>query len=144
MDTSAFVKLFLTEAGSLAMTEFALAEPDENKIICALAAVEARSALVKLGRMGRLEQDQIRLALSILSDELLRLTVQAITPLVISKASELVERHELRALDALQLGAAIQFRDSHKPRSVRFIASDIELLAAAVAEGFTIWDPVQP
>jgi len=60
---------------------------------------------------------------------------QPIDLIVLEVSGLLIDRHQLRSLDAIQLAGAIIARD------MRFIASDKELLNAARAEGFDIWDP---
>jgi predicted nucleic acid-binding protein len=66
---------------------------------------------------------------------------QPINPPVLEAASTLVDRHYLRALDAIQLGCAIVARDLLAAPGMRFISSDHDLIEAAWQEGFDTWDP---
>jgi len=64
-----------------------------------------------------------------------------VNPLVLEEASALINRRQLRALDALQLGTAVVARQLLGDPEIRFIASDKALLDAASKEGFDVWDP---
>jgi predicted nucleic acid-binding protein len=68
---------------------------------------------------------------------------QPVNPPVLEAASTLVERHYLRAMDAVQLGCAIVARELLAAPDMRFIASDKELLEAAQTEGFQTWNPIR-
>lgn len=141
IDTSAFLKLFIAEGGSDRMLRFAAAENDRAKVVSALLPVEARSAICRL-RDGRRMTHQVALsALAAVAEELQHLTVQPLTPSVLKAAAVLAERYSLRALDSLQLGSALGARELFDAPQMRFIASDRELLKAAEAEGFIIWNP---
>ena len=81
------------------------------------------------------------MALEALAAEMKRMIEQPILPAVLEAANALVERHYLRALDAVQLGCAMVARDRMGATDMRFVASDRELLEAAHKEGFGTWDP---
>jgi hypothetical protein len=66
---------------------------------------------------------------------------QPVTSAVLDTAKIMVDRHYLRALDAMQLGSAIVARDLLAAPDMRFIVSDNDLLDAARKEGFDVWDP---
>jgi predicted nucleic acid-binding protein len=70
-----------------------------------------------------------------------RIIEQPVNAPVLEAASTAVERHYLRALDAVQLASAIVARDLLAASDMRFISSDLELLEAARAEGFDTWNP---
>ena len=142
MDTSAFLKLFVAEQGSDRMLAFAATENDTSKVVSALLPVEAHSAICRL-RMGmRLKPEAASSALEAIAEEIQHLLVQPLTPSVLEAAQRLAERYSLRALDSLQLGSAIMAKTTFDALQMRFIASDHELLRAAEAESFTIWNPV--
>jgi predicted nucleic acid-binding protein len=135
------LKLFIDEEGSNKMLAFASAEDDRNKVVSALAQVEARSGICKL-RQGRLlTPAETASAIDSLLSEMRRMIEQPINPPVLEAASTLVDRHYLRALDAIQLGCAIVARDLLGAPDMRFISSDKDLLDAAQAEGFETWNP---
>ena len=123
------------------MLQFFLAEDDRNKVVSAIALVEARSAICRLRRGGRLVPDEARTALDAIILEVKRIVQQPTDPGVLSAANDIIDRYYLRALDAIQLGSAVVARDLLAAPDMRFISSDIDLLAAAQAEGFAVWDP---
>jgi len=66
---------------------------------------------------------------------------QPVNPLVLEAACTMVDRHFLRAMDAVQLGCAVVARDLLVAPDMRFISSDKDLLDASQAEGFEVWNP---
>jgi predicted nucleic acid-binding protein len=123
------------------MTLFASAEDDRNKVVSALAQIEARSAICRLRQGKYITPAEGSLALDALAAEMKRMIEQPVTPPVLEAASTLIDRHYLRAMDAVQLGCAIVARDLLAAPDMRFIASDESLLDAARAEGFETWNP---
>jgi predicted nucleic acid-binding protein len=135
------LKLFIEEKGSENMLAFASAEGDRNKVVSALAQVEARSGIYRL-RQGRLlTPAEATFSVDSLSSEMRRIIEQPINPPVLEAANTLVDRHYLRAMDAVQLGCAVVARDLLAAPDMRFIASDKDLLEAAHKEGFETWNP---
>ncbi len=123
------------------MLRFANTEDDRNKVVSALAQIEARSAICRLRQEESITSSDASLALDSLASELRRIIEQPVNPPVLEAASTLIDRHFLRALDAVQLGSAVVARDLLAAPDMRFIASDKTLLEAARTEGFNIWNP---
>lgn len=123
------------------MVKFAIAEDNRNKVVSALADLEVRSTIRRLRAGGHLSADDANLARQALLAEIRRMIEQPISPLVLDAASALIERHMLRAPDAIQLGTAIVAREMLGAAEMRFIASDKALLEAAGYEGFETWNP---
>jgi predicted nucleic acid-binding protein len=123
------------------MIRFANAEDDRNKVVSALTQIEARSAICRLRKEKKLTEEQAFVAMGALDDEMRRILQQPILPQVLEAANKIVERHYLRAMDAVQLGCAVVARDLLAAPAMRFIASDRELLAAASKEEFEVWNP---
>ena len=117
------------------MIQFASAEADRNKVVSALADIEARSTIFRLRQGKALTADQASSALGSLASEMKRIIEQPIHVPVIESARTLVGRHLLRALDAIQLASALAPRDSLSAPEMRFVAADKELLMAAAKEG---------
>lgn len=124
------------------MVRFASAEDDRNKVVSALAQTEARSAICRLRQGKAIPPAEAALALDALAAEMRRMIEQPILPVVLEAANALVERHYLRALDAVQLGCAIVARDQMRALDMRLVACDRELLEAAQKEAFSIWNPM--
>jgi predicted nucleic acid-binding protein len=123
------------------MLEFADSENDRNKVVSALASVEARSAVCRLRRGKSFSPAEASLIFDALTADLRKVIEQPVIPPVLETASGLVDRYLLRALDAVQLGSAVVVRDLMSAPDMRFIASDHALLSAAEQEGFATWDP---
>ena len=123
------------------MLQFWLAEDDRNKVVSAVAQIEARSAICRLRKGSRMTSDEASIALDAIAAEARRMIEQPINPPVLAAASTLIDRHYLRALDALQLGCAIVARDLLGAPDMRLVTSDKDLLEAARQEGFETWNP---
>ena len=123
------------------MLRFSERVGDRDKVVSALARIEACSTIFRLRKGSRLLPDEATSAVNFTAVTLGRMIEQPITPAVLDAATILAERHYLRALDAVQLGCAVVARDLLASPDMRLIASDIELLEAAAKEGFDIWNP---
>jgi predicted nucleic acid-binding protein len=123
------------------MLRFANAEDDRNKVVSALAQIEARSAICRLRQGKAITTSEASLALGLLAADIRRIVEQPISSPVLDAASTLIDHYFLRAMDAVQLGCAIVARDLLSASDMRFIASDKELLEAARQEGFDVWNP---
>lgn len=85
--------------------------------------------------------DADRIILQFEADWQRQFLIQAATDGVLSIAVALVDRHGLRALDALQLGACLAFSRSGGADPPLFVCSDQQLNQAAAAEGAPVLDP---
>ncbi len=91
--------------------------------------------------MGELSAAHAADALRTLAAEIAQMTEQPLNASVIETAKELVERHPLRAMDAVQLASCCSVRTITNMSDIVFVSSDEALLAAASAEGFQILNP---
>lgn len=135
------VKLFIWELGSDKMALFSNAEDDRTKIVSVLTHIEASSAICRLRKAKMLTPPDATLALGLLAGDISRIVEQPVTPAVIQVAAVMIDRHYLRALDAVQLASAIVIRDLMNVPDMKFIALDRTLLEAAHLEGFDTWNP---
>jgi predicted nucleic acid-binding protein len=94
----------------------------------------AREGLIK-------ERTAHELRLIIDRDFSRRLRVIAMTDDVVRRAEDLLERHVLRASDAIQLASALESTERLDGLSLEFVSSDARLLAAAAGEGLPTIDP---
>ena len=69
--------------------------------------------------------------------------MQPSTSAVIEEAARLIDRHPLRAYDALQLAGCLVASES-MPEPVTFVCADTRLCDAAASEGLTTLNPVAP
>jgi uncharacterized protein (TIGR03382 family) len=144
-DTSALIKRSLPERGSAWVQ--ALCDPASGNTIItsALAGVEAVSALARRRREGALSAEQY----AALRDDFLahygqEYQVVPLTDPLQALARTLLERHPLRAYDAIHLAAAqlvaAQLVAAGMDAPI-FLAADERLLAAARAEGLSADTP---
>jgi predicted nucleic acid-binding protein len=101
--------------------------------------VEIASALARLSRMQQLDAKELEQARNLAADLADVWWVMQPSEAIRVKASTLVEQHDLRAGDALQLAAALQWCDTQPSRKV-FLTADRRLREAALLSGF---DPGQ-
>jgi predicted nucleic acid-binding protein len=99
--------------------------------------VEARSAFARLVREGSLNDTERARAVNLL--DLLRPSWDEIQPSdrVRALAEDLADRHGVRALDAMQLAAALVWC-RERPNRRPFVCFDERLAKAAAEVGFTI------
>lgn len=136
------MKLFIAEQGSEKMLRFAETADDGNTVVSSVAQIEARSAIARLYKGSRISSVERVRACDALASDVGRMIEQPVTTSVLETAIWLVDRHDLRGLDAVQLASAIVFRELLGDPKMRLIASDKALLEAALKEGFAAWDPM--
>lgn len=132
----------MAEAGSQKIIELVERTEDRERSISALAMVEVRSAVRRRERAGEIAPAHAITAITQLTEESRRLIEQPVTSAVLARASEMVDRHALRALDALQLASALIARETMTAsEQTTFVCADSKLLHAAKLEGLEIWNP---
>lgn len=128
-DSSALAKLYLEEAGSDEVRAIT-----GRLAISALALVEVASAIWRKSREGTIEPYEASLLHGELdSDGVASYAVVAPTPRVLAEAADLVARHPLRAMDAIQLSSALAVQRA-QPEPVTFATFDRALARVALAE----------
>ena len=142
LDTSALVKLFVQERGSDWMIESVRSNKAAAIALLDLTRIELHSALQRRERMRSVPAGTMRRAREVLEQYLRsRFSVQAVTEAVLQRGFGLVESHSLRAYDALQLAGAIEAAASRGNPDALFVTADLDLAAAAKAEGLQSLDP---
>ena len=142
LDTSALVKLYIVEQGSDRVLALADRFSRNQLAILSLAVVEFRSAIRRRERNGDLAANVANEVLETFRRHLeTRFAAQHVTDYVLDTACRLVDRHCLRAGDAVQLAGYVILRRSALPDVPLFVCSDRELLAAAAQEGAPVFDP---
>ena len=142
LDTSALIKLYVEEEG----TEQVVAITDDfdsvQIIILDITLIEARSAVRRRQREGDISgADADRILDRIEDDTSSSFLVQPSTSAVIEGAARLIDRHPLRAYDALQLAGCLVIRDI-VPGALTFVCADARLCGAAELEGLTVLNPI--
>jgi len=134
-DSSALVPLIVGEAATPWARK--LLRSDPASVVWTLSHVEVRSALARRLRekaLSRRTFDEARRRAERLFAALSHIV--ALEP-VSERAIRLLDLHDLRAADALQLAAAL-VASGERPRTMHFATLDQRLAAAAQAEGFPV------
>jgi len=112
---------------------------DASRAIAFLARVECRSAIERLSREGILDTRARRRSLTRIDKLLAAFDIVAFSANVEARALRLLGRHPLRALDALQLGAAQGLAPEGASDALpEFVCCDRRLAEVAAAEGFSL------
>ena len=126
-DTSALVKNYVQEAGSVRVRELLGAY---EFLSSAIAPIELHSAVRHRHRQGEITRPNYNSILSrVKQDRSFWQLVEAV-PLVLAKAEELVIAYNVRSLDAVHLASAMIIQDSIGT-PLPFITADTRQLAAA-------------
>ena len=144
-DTSVLVKRHIQETGSAWIRSLMNATPQNSFYTVQLTEIELLSALNRRWREKHI--NPLRYArLKAVSQQLwsLHYVVLALDATVTAEAKALLERHPLRAYDAVQLAAAVVLQQSlqaSRATPLTFLSADDRLLVAARAEGLATDNP---
>jgi len=142
LETSALVKLYVRESGTERVLALANRTTENRLAILALTQVELRSAVRRRERNGEIPPLVATQLLEAFKRHLeQRFVCQMVNDFVLDVASALVDRHALRAYDAVQLAGYLALRGSTGTDVPVFVCSDDALLEAARLEGIPILDP---
>ena len=135
-DSSAVVPLIVAQPAS-SQADAWLSE-DPELALWTLTAVEVTSALRRLVRENQLAERDANTAEARV-DELAKtchlvVNVEAVK----SQARRLLRLHSLRAAEAMQLGAALEWAGGH-PTGRLFVTLDAQLARVAAREGFRVF-----
>ena len=139
LDTSALFKRYVEEAES----DDVLARIDAAQSIgtALITRVEVAAALAKAVRDSRMGLREARAAERAFVDDWSAFTRIALTNQVAVRAGELAWSHGLRGYDAVQLAAALAWREvpADVEEDMVFACFDQNLCRAAKAEGLLVW-----
>ncbi|MGH7673508.1 MAG: type II toxin-antitoxin system VapC family toxin [Gemmatimonadales bacterium] len=133
-DTSAMAATMLGEPVGARLR--ALLEADMNPVVWWGTSVECAAALARAGRDGRLAGEGVQRGVAALRELESRWTEVPPSESVRATAERLVQRHPLRAADAFQLAAALEWADQRPTPAHGFVTLDHRLGAIAAREGF--------
>jgi predicted nucleic acid-binding protein len=135
------VKLYIRESGTERMLSLA-ADPESPRLaILSLARAELYSAVRRRERAGDLDGVVVRQLLDRFESHLkTRFLRQSVSDPVLDLACALIDRHPLRAYDALQVAGCLVLK-SVAPVTPVFVCADRQLLEAAETEGLIWLDP---
>ena len=127
VDSSAFAKRYVNEAGSDELEGFL--QNASKLALCVIVVPELVSGLNRRLREGSLTSKDYRKAKRLLMDDVHDSTVLQLTPTVISRSVNLLEKNVLRAMDALHVACALEWN------AEMFVTSDKRQFEAAVNSG---------
>ncbi len=134
-DSSAVVPLIVREPESSVLE--AIAKADQKLVVWWGTQIECASALARRRWDGALNDGEERMALDLLSVLVGAWTEVSPTLAVRETAMRLSRVHQLRAADAVQLGAALEWV-SGWPSRAELVTRDDRLALAAEREGFAV------
>lgn len=145
LDTSAVVKRYVEEAGSEWIRQLFATEPKAREIVSRITWVEILSALSRLYRENRLETSIYRKSIQALYQHFrLEYQITEVDLTVVELAGQLVQRHPLRAYDAVQLASALRVQRTYshaKSARFHFVSADTRLCEVATSEGLMVINP---
>ncbi len=132
LDTSACAKRYVAERGSEKVS--ALCETADGLIVSVICLPEMISALSRLVREKRVDRASYGHLKSIIYADLADADICQLTDDVVTAAVLLLEKHELRAMDAIHVASALTVRADV------FVSADRRQLAAAGKAGLKTLD----
>jgi predicted nucleic acid-binding protein len=127
VDSSAFAKRYVQEVGSDELDN--LLQHASELALCVILVPEIVSGLNRRLREGTLTNKGYREAKTQLLNDVRDATVLQVTPAVVSHSVRLVENNVLRAMDALHVVCALEWKAD------LFVTSDRRQLDAAINTG---------
>lgn len=129
-DASALAKRYVREKGSVKIRRLLSSELAATS---RYSAVEIASALARRTREGAVSHEDRERTLAALRTDLSAMLIVELTVEVVNRAQELLQRHPLRAGDAVQLASCLHLREELED-AVSLVAFDERLVAAARKE----------
>lgn len=144
-DSSALVKLYANETGTVWAKSLADPVAGNRLYIARIAGVEVISAIARRRNTGAINANDAATAIADFRRDLVStyIIIEVDAPLI-AQAMLLVEAHILRAYDAVQLAAALKSQRQRIASGLlplTLISADIALNDAAIAEGINVDDP---
>jgi predicted nucleic acid-binding protein len=146
-DSSALVKRYISEAGTLWIQALTDASAGHLVLTVTLSGPEAISAIVRRARGGQLRRiDAARAVADVSFDWQAQYVLIDVDRRIVRRAMALAEHHGLRGYDAVHAPAAVEIhagRDARGDPPLIFISADQDQLATAKTEGLQVDDPTR-
>ncbi len=146
LDTSALVKCYAQEQGTIWMTALVAPQAGHDLYTVRLTGPELVAALARKARTGAVTPaDAARATLLFRYDWLQRqYRIIEVAVAVADRAMSLVERHGMRGYDAVHLATTLEAQDVRQTlrlSAIIFVSADDEQRHAATAEGLMVENP---
>ena len=129
-DTSAFVKRYVSEAGTDAVLQWC--DQATEIILSGIALAEVVSTFCQLQRDGKITDTQYRQLKSLLMADIEDAAICDLTPAVLAHTIRSLENNVLRGMDAIHIGSAVALKADV------FISADQRQLEAAAHTGLRV------
>jgi len=129
-DSSAFVKRYISEAGTNAVLVWC--DQATEIILSGIALPEIVSAFCRLQREGKITDVQYRQLKSLLLADIEDAAICDLTPPVLMQAISSLEKNVLRGMDAIHIGSAVVLKVDV------FVSADLRQLDAAARAGLRV------
>lgn len=142
LDTSALMKKYIGEAGSdVLQTEL---EKAEEIFVSFMSELELFASIERFKKIRRINSPEYRKMVREVEGDFERKTFQiiGITEKEVKLAKNFIQRHKLRAPDAIQL-ASVSLLLKTADQQVTFLCCDEKLKEAAILEGMKVFDPTK-
>ena len=145
LDSSALVKRYISEIGSVWVLELFDLTFSNEIFIAAVLGVEIIAAIARRSRGGSISAtDATTVCNQLRSDLQTEYQIIEITESIINDGMTLAQKHSLRGYDAIQLAAGCAVNMlciAHNAIPIIFVSADKELNIAASIEGLVIENP---
>ena len=143
-DSSALVKEYTEETGSLWVRSLTIPSRGTRIFISKIAGVEVVAAIARKSLVqGHLRAKLQNAILEFKRDFIPRFRIVDLSTSLVLSAMNLAERHGLRGYDAVQLAAVLEVNAEYSAfgSHCTLVSADLELNAAAAAEGLIVENP---
>jgi predicted nucleic acid-binding protein len=141
LETSALVQLYIRESGIERLLRLVAQTSHHRFVVLSLAIVEFHFAIQRRHRDGDLDASAVKNLLARFDQHLeSRFIKQGVNDSLIDLAIGLLDRHALRAYDAVQLAGCLALKSNSGSDEPPFVCSDRRPLEAAELEGFPCLD----
>lgn len=135
------MKLYIREPGTDHLLRLASRAAGHRFAVLSLAQVEFRFAIRKRQRAKDLDGPAADQLLARFERHLeTKFVTQAVSSAVLDVAKTLVDRHGLRAYDAIQLAGCVTLKEASNHRDLTFVCADGDLVRAGELEGLPVLD----
>jgi uncharacterized protein len=135
-DTSALIKKYITEEGSQKVDD--LMDKADTIIVSVITEIEAHSTFKRLLIENAISENDYKTLINEFEIDYPYFTHIVFDSLITSNAKLLIEKHQLKTLDFIQLGTALLLKDEID----YFIVCDSKLVKAGKKEGLKIINPI--
>lgn len=136
------MKFYVREPGTERLLALAARTANNRFTVLSLTQVEFRSAIRRREKNGEVPTSIATQLIHAFKNHLeTRFAVQVVNDFVLDISAVLIDRHGLRAFDAMQLAGYLALKNTTGSELPIFACSDRNLLVAAKLEGASVLDP---